>query len=87
MDFTKVYYDSEGCPGNILKVVKREPEWAANQIQAGERAIEQRTQLLEACKLALPELEFDAKHNATDIPLNTALNAVKSAIKKAEGEG
>ncbi len=39
MDLTKVYYDSEGLSGNILQIVRREPEWAAERIQAGERAI------------------------------------------------
>lgn len=39
MDLTKVYYDSEGLSGNILQIVRREPEWAAERIQAGEKAI------------------------------------------------
>lgn len=39
MDLTKVYYDQGGLSGNILQVIKREPEWAANRIQVGERAL------------------------------------------------
>ena len=39
MDLEKVYHDSEGKERNILQMVKREPEWAANIIQLGERAI------------------------------------------------
>jgi hypothetical protein len=41
MDLTKIYYDSKGCMGNILQIVKCEPEWAAVRIQEGEKAIEQ----------------------------------------------
>lgn len=33
MDLTKTYYDSDDEPRNILQMVKREPEWAANRIQ------------------------------------------------------
>ena len=42
--------------------------------------------LLEACKLALPELEFDARHCPSDSPLNAAVNAMRQAIKLAEGK-
>lgn len=41
MDLHKVYYDGEGNPRTVLQLVKMEPEWAANRIQEGERAIEQ----------------------------------------------
>jgi hypothetical protein len=39
MDLDKKYYDREGNEKNILQMVKCEPEWAANRIQAGEKAI------------------------------------------------
>ena len=39
MDLEKKYYTVEGIECNILQLVKMEPEWAANRIQAGERAI------------------------------------------------
>lgn len=35
MDLDKVYFNSEGIKGNILGMVKLEPEWAANRIQEG----------------------------------------------------
>lgn len=38
MDLTKRYQDSNDNPCDILQMVKREPEWAANRIQAGEEA-------------------------------------------------
>ena len=41
MDIGKIYYDSAGMPCNILQIVKREPEWAANRIQEGEIATEE----------------------------------------------
>jgi hypothetical protein len=37
MNLEKVYYDTEGNKYNILHLVKKEPEWAANRIQEGER--------------------------------------------------
>ena len=33
MDLTKTYYDGEGNEVDILKLVKKDPEWAANIIQ------------------------------------------------------
>ena len=45
MNLDKIYYTAEGKECNILKLVKLEPEWAANNIQTGEKAI---AQLLEA---------------------------------------
>lgn len=38
MDLKKRYATSEGINCNILQMVKMEPEWAANRIQAGEKA-------------------------------------------------
>ena len=40
MNTAKVYHDSKGQPCSIIQIVKREPEWAANRIQEGEKAIE-----------------------------------------------
>jgi len=40
MNLDKIYYTTEGEKCNILKLVKLEPEWAANQIQKGDEAIE-----------------------------------------------
>lgn len=39
MDLNKKYTTSYGVECNILQMVKIEPEWAANMIQAGEKAI------------------------------------------------
>jgi len=39
MDLSKIYFDSNGKKGNILQIVALEPEWAANRIQEGEKAI------------------------------------------------
>jgi hypothetical protein len=53
MNTAKVYKDSEGNDCNILQMVKREPEWAANRIQVGEDAIEELRQIKAA--LAQPD--------------------------------
>jgi hypothetical protein len=39
MDLDKIYYDEYGNECNILHLVKRCPEWAANRIQEGEKAL------------------------------------------------
>lgn len=36
MDLAKRYKDSNGNQCDILQMVSREPEWAANRLQAGE---------------------------------------------------
>ena len=38
MDTARIYHDSEGNEKTIHQMVKCEPEWAANRIQAGEDA-------------------------------------------------
>ena len=53
MNTAKVYYDSDGNECTIHQMVKREPEWAASRIQAGER-VEILRQLLTD---ALPHIE------------------------------
>lgn len=39
MDLEKIYHDVDGNECNILQLVKKEPEWAANRIQEGENNI------------------------------------------------
>ena len=41
MNTAKVYQDTEGNDCSIVQMVRREPHWAANRVQAGEEAIEQ----------------------------------------------
>jgi hypothetical protein len=38
MNLDKIYYTAEGEECNILKLVKLEPDWAANRIQEGNKA-------------------------------------------------
>jgi hypothetical protein len=72
MNLDKIYYDSYDQPLNILQVVKREPEWAANMIQAGEKAIE-----------ALAEKEAELALNAKMLARQTDL-AREAEIELAE---
>jgi hypothetical protein len=41
MNTAKIYHDSDGNECSIMQMVKREPYWAANRIQEGEKAIEE----------------------------------------------
>ena len=63
MDTAKIYHDSEGNECSIWQAVRREPDWAANRIQEGEKAIEKARMLTEW-------LEWIAAHSVldTDIP-------------------
>lgn len=45
MDTSKVYKDSNDNECSIWQMVKREPEWSANRIQAGEDALNSLQQL------------------------------------------
>jgi hypothetical protein len=40
MDLTKRYKDIDGNDCDILDMINRHPEWAAERIQIGEKAIE-----------------------------------------------
>ena len=46
MDLDKRYKTVEGIECNILQLVKMEPEWAANRIQIGEKAIKASTEII-----------------------------------------
>jgi hypothetical protein len=52
MNTAKVYKDTNGEECNIHQMIKREPYWAANRIQEGEKAIEKEKELLKAAKMA-----------------------------------
>jgi len=45
MNTAKIYKDGEGNECTIHQMVKREPQWAANRIQEGEKAIERLKEL------------------------------------------
>lgn len=45
MDLEKRYQDENGNQRNILEMVRRFPEWAANRIQNGERSDERISEL------------------------------------------
>jgi hypothetical protein len=55
MDTGKVYYDTEGNECSIWQMVMREPHWAANRIQEGEKALE-----------AIARLRAEAEANRVD---------------------
>lgn len=38
MDTAKIYHDSDGNKCSIWQIVRREPDWAANRIQEGEKS-------------------------------------------------
>ena len=46
MNTAKIYHDSNDDECTIFQMLKREPEWSANRIQEGEKAIEQLQKLV-----------------------------------------
>lgn len=64
MNTSKIYQDSQGNECSISQMVKREPEWAANRVQEGEKAIERMVlakSLLEEAKRLLIEYEDESQ--------------------------
>jgi hypothetical protein len=62
MNSAKIYFDADGNERTIYQMVKSEPEWAANRIQEGEKAIEQLQQERQAKQELLEALEKIAQH-------------------------
>ena len=61
MNTAKIYRDLEGNERTIYQMVKHEPEWAANRIQAGEDALNSLQQLKAEIRLLLTEIEYDER--------------------------
>jgi len=56
MDTAKIYQDSAGNDCSIVQRVQRDPHWAANRVQEGEKAIERLGKLRDAANIALGHL-------------------------------
>lgn len=66
MNTAKIYYDAEGNPCSIWHMVNHSPEWAANRVQVGEQAIEQRDKLIEALRAIVNPIEYLRKEAEED---------------------
>lgn len=55
MDLDKEYY-SNGDKCNILQMINREPEWAANRLQEGEKIFEELCRLRDTLKETLDRI-------------------------------
>lgn len=63
MNTARIYKDSGGDECSIAQIVKREPEWAASRIQAGEEAIE-KVKLLQDFAIWMTGCGYDfSKHD------------------------
>jgi hypothetical protein len=83
MDLTKIYFDAEGNERNILEMVRREPNWAANRIQEGEKAIENmKTEKRFACHI-------DIGHSDPECVLDTGnyQDCEEAGLLKEDGKG
>ena len=69
MNLDKVYYDIYENPCNIMDMVRRCPEWAANRIQAGEA---ERDWFLSVLK--------DIENRATRIQENKAIVGIEASF-------
>ena len=59
MDTGKCYYDSEGNECSIWQIVQREPRWAAQRIQEGEKAEQRIRELTTLVESAYREGFYD----------------------------
>jgi hypothetical protein len=84
LDTGKTYMDSEGNECSIWQMVRREPEWAANRIQEGEKAIEQ-VKTEEKAKLILRDaLSSEAWCSDFDCADCDGICDARKAINKAD---
>ena len=70
MNTAKIYHDSDGKECSIWQMVRHEPEWAANRIQEGEKAI----------------VELDALRKSKSCPLYVDYEKSCEALKKHNEE-
>jgi hypothetical protein len=75
------YFDFEGKPATLNKMVRIEPEWAEARIKAGEIAIKERDTYRELCGQLLEDMRY-IKMTVTS-PLD-AYYIADEAVKKAE---
>lgn len=61
MDLEKRYQDENGNQRNILEMVRRFPEWAANRIQDGERSDDRIAELEEQLYEMTPERDSESR--------------------------
>ena len=50
MDLEKIYHDVDGNDCNILQLVKKEPEWAANRIQENGKKVQELKEAIDYTK-------------------------------------
>ena len=89
MDTGKSYYDSNNNECSILQLVKREPEWSANRVQEGEKAIEEVARLQaknERLENELTAAYSDATVTVEAVIKRTAKACAEIARKQAQRE-
>jgi len=62
MKIDKIYYDTKGNEVNLLQLIKKEPEWAANRIQEGRLEQEHKNMMRELLAFIKDTL---SEYNAT----------------------
>ena len=81
----KHYFDADGNPTTLYRLVRSEPDWAASRIKTGEQAIAHRDELLKALKA----FDVAAKESGSIIDFAgkalKLLTKARDAIEKAEG--
>ena len=82
MNLNKKYTDTDGNECNILQLVKREPEWAANTIQGYEHRLAKIEDFLKK-KIQEYELKNDP-WDAVECQYGFMANALKEVLKEME---
>jgi hypothetical protein len=84
MSTARVYRDSEGVERSICQMVRLEPEWAANRVQVGEKAIARVSELEALLKEAIDEIKYLEHENAYKSYTYQMSGRVSRLISKAE---
>ena len=79
MDMGKKYFDIDGNECNILQMVHRSPEWAANRVQAGQKGLDELAGAVSVCKASgVGELETSNVILRVDKPIPELTQYVSS---------
>ena len=66
MDLKRLYYDTHGNQCNIMKLINREPEWAANMIQHYEEVIARERESVQRLEAEVAKLKQGIRYPHID---------------------
>lgn len=77
----KQYFDADGKPISLYKLVRSEPEWAQARVKAGEDAIKERDTYRELCDTLIEDMKNAIEYQKAGIG---SIRFLQESIKQAE---